>query len=432
MSSHERVVIVGGIRTPFAKADTSLAALPAQELGRIALRELLDRTAIDPSLLDEVIVGNVAQPAEATNIARVIALRAGVPQSVPAYTVNRNCASGLQSLVDAALKIGSGAASLIAAGGTESMSSIPVYFPDSYRQNLFDMARARSVPQRIARMARFRPADFKPVIALEVGLTDDVCGLNMGNTAELLAKEFGISREAQDRFALGSHERALAAQDAKLFDAEIVPAPVPPDYRTLVTTDQGPRRNQSIEALAKLKPYFDRRFGTVTVGNSCPITDGAAMLLVASESRARELGLKPLAAIRSWAFAGLDPARMGLGPAFATPIALRKAGLTLRDIDLIEMNEAFAAQVLANAAAFDSADFARRHLGQAEPVGALDMTRLNVNGGAIALGHPVGATGSRLVLTLVREMERRNAATGLVTLCVGGGQGAALVLERVG
>jgi acetyl-CoA C-acetyltransferase/acetyl-CoA acyltransferase len=425
-------VIIDGVRTPFAKADTALAGLSAQELGRIALRELLDRTAIDPALLDEVIVGNVAQPAEATNIARVIALRAGVPQSVPAYTVNRNCASGLQSLVDAALRVQSGAASLVAAGGTESMSSIPVYFPESYRQNLFDIARARSVPERVAKLARFRPADFKPVIALEVGLTDDVCGLNMGNTAELLAKEFGISREAQDRFALGSHERALAAQDRKLFDVEIVPVPVAPAYTSLVTADQGPRRNQSLEALARLKPYFDRRFGTVTVGNSCPITDGAAMLLVASESRARELGLKPLAAIRSWSFAGLDPARMGLGPVFATPAALRKGGMRLGDIDLIEMNEAFAAQVLANATAFDSADFARRHLGQAEPVGTLDMARLNVNGGAIALGHPVGATGSRLAITLLREMERRNAATGLVTLCVGGGQGAALVLERLG
>lgn len=425
-----RVVIVDGVRTPFVKSGTRFENVPAQELGRAALRELLDRTGVDPGALDEVILGNIAGPADATNIARVVALKAGVPPRVPAYTVNRNCASGMQSLVDAALRIEAGRADLIAAGGAESMSMVPVLYPESFKKKLFEMAKARSGPARLAAAGRLRAADFKPVIALEVGLTDDTCGLNMGQTAEVLAKEFGITRAAQDAFALRSHEHALAAAEKGWFAEEIVPLALPPRYDTLVSQDLGPRREQSLEALAKLKPYFDREFGTVTVGNSCPITDGAALLLLASEERAKALGLPILGTLRSWAFAGLDPARMGLGPAFATPRALEAAGLALRQVDLVEMNEAFAAQVLANAAAFDSREFARRELGRDTPIGSLDMERLNVNGGAIALGHPVGATGARLVLTLLREMKRRDKSLGLATLCVGGGQGAALVLER--
>lgn len=428
--SLRRTVIVDGIRTPFARAGTALALLPAVDLGRVVLRELLDRTALDPARLDEVIVGNVSQPADATNIARHIAVRAGVPPSVPALTVNRNCASGLQSLVDASLLIESGRADLVAAGGAESMSGIPVFYPESFKRKLFDLARARSLPARLYGMARFRKRDFQPVIGLELGLTDDLIGLNMGETAEILAKEFGIAREAQDRFALQSHERTVAAQEKGHLAAEIVPVPVPPDYDRIALEDFGPRKNLSLETLAKMKPYFDPQFGTITIGNSCPVTDGAAMLLLASENRAAELGLPVLGRLRAWAFAGLDPARMGLGPAFAVPLALKRAGLKLRDIGLVELNEAFAAQVLANAAALDSPEFARTHLGLPEPVGTLDLSRTNVNGGAIALGHPVGATGSRMVLTLLKEMARRDVPLGMATLCVGGGQGAALIFER--
>jgi acetyl-CoA acetyltransferase family protein len=424
------VVICAGVRTPFVKSGTAFDGVPAQELARIVLREVIDRAAIDPGLIDEVILGNIAQPADATNIARVAALKAGVPERVPAYTVNRNCASGLQSVLDAALRIESGHARLVLAGGVESMSAIPVFFPESYRRKLFDLAKARSAPARLLGALRFRAADFRPVVALEVGLTDDTCGLNMGQTAEILAREFGVTREAQDRFALASHERAVAAAEKGRFADEIVPVAVPPRYAALVREDVGPRKNQTIEALARLKPYFDRKFGTVTVGNSCPITDGAAALLVASEDTAREMDLPILGRLRSWAVAGLDPSRMGLGPAYAVPKALDRAGLRLRDIDRIEFNEAFAAQVLANAAAFDSIDFAKRHLGRAEPIGTLDMARTNVNGGAIALGHPVGATGARLILTLLLELRRTNLGLGLATLCVGGGQGAALVFER--
>jgi len=424
------VVIVDGVRTPFLKSGTEFADVPAQELGRAALRELIDRTAIDPATLDEVIVGNVGGPADATNVARVVSLLAGVPARVPAVTVNRNCASGIQSVADAALRIGAGQAELIAAGGTESMSMIPVMYAESYKKKLFDMAKARSAPARAAAALRFRADDFRPVIALEVGLTDDTCGLNMGQTAEVLAREFGITREAQDRFALRSHERAMTAREQGRLAGEVAPFAVPPRFDRIVSVDNGPRANQTLEALAKLKPYFDRKFGTVTVGNSCPVTDGAAMLLVASEEAAARMGKPVLGRIRSCVFAGLDPSRMGLGPAYAVPAALERAGVRLCDIELIEFNEAFAAQVLANAAAFDSIEFAKKHLGRDRPIGTLDFERTNVNGGAIALGHPVGATGTRLILTLLREMKRRNLALGLVTLCVGGGQGAAMVLER--
>jgi acetyl-CoA C-acetyltransferase/acetyl-CoA acyltransferase len=265
---------------------------------------------------------------------------------------------------------------------------------------------------------------------LLLGLTDPVSGLNMGETAELLAREFAIGREEQDAFALRSHQRAAAAWSGGRLEGEVIPVPIPPRYERAAERDNGIRDNQSLEALARLQPVFDRRWGTVTAGNASQITDGAAALVLASAGRARSLGLPELGRIRSWGFAGCDPARMGLGPVVATPIALRRAGgLSLDRIDLIEINEAFAAQVLACLKAFGSRQFFERHVGSA-PLGAPDPERINVNGGAIALGHPVGASGGRLVLTLLREMQRRDASLGLATLCVGGGQGGALVVER--
>jgi acetyl-CoA C-acetyltransferase/acetyl-CoA acyltransferase len=292
------------------------------------------------------------------------------------------------------------------------------------------LGRARRLGSRAAALAGFRPRHFKPVAGLELGLTDPVSGLNMGETAEVLAREFGIGREAQDAFALRSHQRAAAAWAAGRMRQEVVAVPIPPRYDSVADADNGIRENQTIEALAKLRPVFDRGWGTVTAGNSSQITDGAAALVLASARRARELGLPALGRIRSWAFAGCDPARMGLGPVLAAPVALRRAGgLTLDRMDLIEINEAFAAQVLACCEAFDSRTFCETHLGGAPP-GRPDMERVNVNGGAIALGHPVGASGGRLALTLLLELARREAALGLVTLCVGGGQGGAMVLER--
>jgi acetyl-CoA acyltransferase len=423
------VVLIDGYRTPFAKAGTALADVSAQELGRVAVSELLARTGVDPNEIDEVILGNVAQPSEATNVARVVALMAGIPEKVPAYTVQRNCASGMESIAQAHQKIAAGHADLILAGGTESMSHIPLLMSEGLTHMFERLMRAKSPVAKLQALSTVRPRDLAPRVAIAEGLTDPVSGLNMGETAELLAKEFGISREAQDDFALTSHRRAVAAMESGRFAQEIVPVFAPP-YRQAVTEDVGPRKGQTLEALAKLRPFFDRRYGTVTVGNSCPITDGAAAILVASVEKARALGLKPSGRIKGYAFVGLDPARMGLGPTYATPVALKRAGVSFRDIGLIELNEAFAAQVIANEIAMGSAKYCREKLGLEGSVGEIDRSILNVNGGAIALGHPVGVSGTRLTLTLLREMRQRDVPLGLATLCVGGGQGAALVLER--
>ncbi len=425
-----RVAVVGGIRTPFTKMGTVQKRVPAYDLGRVALREAVERAGIAPSDLDEVIFGNIAQPAEATNIARVIALRAGCPLSTSAYTVNRNCGSALQAVADAAFRIREGRADLIAAGGAESMSQIPLLYSDRAKAKFEAVMRARSVGQRLAAFAAFRPADFKPVIGLAVGLTDNYCGLNMGETAEVLAREFHVTREAQDELALLSHQRASAAQKEGRLAEEITPVPLPPDYDRFAAEDVGIRHEQTMEALGKLPTVFDRRYGSVTAGNASQITDGAGALIMASEKAVAERGLPVLGWVRSFAFAGLAPSRMGLGPVFATPRALDAAGVDMKNIGLVEMNEAFAAQVIANEIAFASEAFAREELGRMRPVGAIDRAKLNVNGGAIALGHPVGATGARLVLTLLLEMRRRDVELGLATLCIGGGQGAAVVLER--
>ncbi len=423
------VVLLDGFRTPFAKAGTALARVPARELGRIAVSELLARSGVSPTDVDDVIIGNVAGPADSANIARVVALLAGIPNHVPAVTVHRNCASGMESIAQAYERVASGQADLVVAGGTESMSRIPLHVSDGMTRVFERLMKARSPLQRVGALASFRPKDLTPKIALLEGLMDPISGLNMGETAELLAREFGISREAQDDFALQSHRRAAAAQESGRFAEEIAPV-FPAPYREVVANDVGPRKTQSLEALAKLRPYFDPRTGTVTPGNACPITDGAAAILVASAEKAKALGLTPVGRIRGYAFVGLDPAHMGLGPTHATPVALRRAGVRFSDIGLIEINEAFAAQVIANEIAMGSAAYAREKLGLDAPVGEIDRSLLNVNGGAIALGHPVGVSGTRLVLTLLREMRHRDVSLGLATLCIGGGQGAAFVLER--
>ena len=423
------VVLIDGFRTPFAKSGTALAKVPARELGRVAVAELFARTGIDPSEVDEVILGNVAQPSDSANIARVVALLAGIPQRVPAVTVHRNCASGMEAIVQAHERIAAGHAELIVAGGTENMSQIPLLVSEGMTRVFERAARAKSLGEKVGAFAGVRPKDLQPRVAIMEGLTDPTCGLNMGDTAEVVAKDFGISREAQDDFALMSHRRAVAATESGRLAEEIVPVFEPP-YKEAVLVDVGPRKNQSLEALAKLKPFFDRKYGTVTAGNSCPITDGAAAMIVASAEKAKALGLIPSGRIRGYSFVGLDPTRMGLGPTFATPIALQRAGARFSDIGLIELNEAFAAQVIGNEIAMASAKFCREQLGLDRPVGEIDRAILNVNGGAIALGHPVGVSGTRLVLTLLREMRHRDVSLGLATLCVGGGQGAALVLER--
>jgi acetyl-CoA acetyltransferase family protein len=419
--------ILGGVRTPFAKAGAAFKHTPAYELGRIAMAEVLARHELDPARLDQVIFGNCAQPAEAANITRVTALRAGVPERVPGFTVHRNCASGMESVADAAYRIAAGEVGLVLAGGMENMSQIPLMYAPTYADWLEGLMRAKSLPQRLGALSRLRPAMFKPRIAIVEGLTDYTCGLNMGQTAENLVREFRITRERQDAFALESHRRAVAAR-AKLRE-EIVPVYALPDFGA-VQDDIGPREGQTLEALAKLKPYFDRKNGTVTVGNSCQVTDGAVALLVGDEQTAKSWPTPPLGRIRSFAFSGLAPSRMGLGPVFAIADALRRAGLEAADIQRWEINEAFAAQVLACLDAARSDAFARAELGRDRALGEIPLERLNVNGGAIALGHPVGASGARLLLTLLMEMKREGLQRGVAALCVGGGQGGAFVLER--
>jgi acetyl-CoA C-acetyltransferase/acetyl-CoA acyltransferase len=421
------IAIIEGVRTPFAKSFGALARVTAQELGRHATQALLERAGVRPNQVDQVVFGNVAPPAEAANIARVIALTAGIPEDRIAHTVQRNCASGMEALTTAAQLIQLGEARTVVAGGTESMSQIPLLYSPEATALLHRLGRARSWWQRLRTLLQFRPRHFRPVLAVQLGLTDPVSGLIMGATAEILAEEWEITRQEQDAFALESHRRAAAAQERCRFAEEIVSVPAEMAGQE-VKVDVGPRKEQSLEALAKLKPFF-KEGGTVTVGNSCPLTDGAAAVLVMPGQAARAEGRLPLGYLRAFAYAGCDPKRMGLGPAFATNKLLTKTGLDLGDIDLIEINEAFAAQVIANERAFGSEPFAREQLGRTTPLGTLDRNRLNVNGGAIALGHPVGATGTRLVITLLRELRRRGLRRGLATLCVGGGQGAALLLE---
>lgn len=409
----ERLAIIAGARTPFRKLGTDLATVDAVELGRVVSSHLLAVTGLDPATLDEVIFGCVGQPAEAMNLARVIALRSGIPKEVPAVTVHRNCASGLEALTCAHQRLIAGQGEIFLVGGTESMSQTPLYYSQTAARKFASLNKAKGFAARLAAISRFRPSDFSPLVGLKLGLTDPVSGLNMGETAEVLARENGITRMAQDAFALASHRKAAAAK-ARLAE-EICPFFV---AGQAIAEDNGVRENQSMEALAKLPPAFDRDTGSVTAGNSSQITDGAAALLVMSERKAAGLKMEPLGFLSGYAYTGCDPERMGLGPVSAVARAAEKLGLKPDQADIVELNEAFAAQAIAVLHHL-------RALGLPIP-----EDRLNPNGGAIALGHPVGATGARLILTSLLELKRREAKRALVTLCVGGGQGAALWLER--
>ncbi|PTX91217.1 thiolase family protein [Opitutus sp. ER46] len=422
--------IVEGVRTPFAKAGTTLADADATELGRTAVAALLARTGIDPSTIDDVVIGCVGNPADAANVGRVIALRAGIPQSVPAITVSRNCASGLEAITQAAQKHAAGEGEVFVVGGAESMSNYPLLYRPETARKFGTLARAKSLGSRVRAMLAFRPKDFSPRISLLLGLNDPVCGMNMGETAEVLAREWAISRDQQDEFALLSHQRAHAAARQQYFKDETVPVfPHTSRKPIAVEADNGVRENQSREALAKLRPVFVKQGGSVTPGNSSQITDGAGALLLMSETALARSGLQPLGRIVGYAYAGCDPARMGLGPVYAMSRLEQRTGLRLDQADLVEINEAFAAQVLACRAAAQSTDFGRQYLGRDRELGEIPLEKLNVNGGAIALGHPVGASGARLVLSTVRELRRRKAKNAVVSLCIGGGQGGALWLE---
>lgn len=422
----ERVAIIDGIRTPFCKANGLLNDMDADDLGATVIREMAARAPFPLEEIDEVIMGNVLQPSHATNIARVASVKAGIPDSVPAYTVNRNCASGMEAVTSAADKIRLGEGNIFFAGGMESMSNFPVLFPKKMKDFLYRMSRARNVGEKLKTLASFRFSFLKPQIP---EISDPLCGLSMGQTAEILTRDFKVTRQEQDEFALASQLRASDAIKKGILQEETLPLPIPPSYKKTQLFDDGPRANQTLEDLSKLKPVFDKATGSVTAGNSSPVTDGAACLILMKESEAKRRGLKPLGYIKEYAAAGVDPSRMGLGPVFATAKLLKETGMNLKDFDLIEINEAFAGQVLAVLKAFASDEFAKSKLGLDKALGVIDREKLNVNGGAIALGHPLGASGARLILTLLHELKRRNKHLGLATLCVGGGQGQACVLE---
>jgi acetyl-CoA C-acetyltransferase/acetyl-CoA acyltransferase len=421
------IAILDGTRTPFVKAFGPLAPVPAYDLGRLVTEHVLKRTSYRPDQIDQVVFGNVAIPAEAANIARVIAMKAGIPEDRIAHTVHRNCASGMEAITTAAQLIQLGEARVLVAGGTESMSRIPLLYNEEAAAFFMKLSRARGWWPRLRTWLQFRPRFLRPIPALKLGLTDPISGLIMGKTAEVLAEDFSITRQEQDAFALKSHHLAVAAQRRNVFAEEITPVPDTMAGRE-VKQDIGPRPEQTLEALAKLEPIF-KKGGTVTVGNSCSVTDGAAAVVVMPGAQARAEGRTPLGYLRAFAYAGCEPKRMGLGPVYATSKLLQRTGLDLRAFDLIEMNEAFAAQVIANERAFASDRFAQEQLNRPKALGEIDPDKLNVNGGAIALGHPVGATGTRLVITLLMDLRRRGLHRGLATLCVGGGQGAALLLE---
>jgi acetyl-CoA C-acetyltransferase/acetyl-CoA acyltransferase len=429
--SSDPIVIVAGIRTPMARSFGPMANLCADELGRLVVDGVLKQTGVRADQVDEVVFGNVASPADASNVARVIVLRAGIPHDRIAHTVNRNCASGMEAVTTAWQILRDGRAKVVVAGGTESMSNAPLLWSRSAQQWFLELSRTKSLVQRLTQFTKFRPRFLKPIPALQVGLTDPTCGLNMGQTAENLAREFGITREEQDRFALASHQKALAAWERCDLKGEVLPLTAEHTQAGPLDKDNGPRAGQTIEALARLKPIFESHGGTVTVGNSCPITDGAAALLLMPASHAKSLGLEPLGILRAYSIAGCDQRRMGLGPVFAIHKLLAATGGGLGDFDLVEINESFAAQVLACEKALASDDFCRRELGRDRAIGQLDESRLNVNGGAIALGHPVGMSGARLILTLLRALRKRGGHHGLATLCVGGGQGQAVWVDAV-
>lgn len=422
------VYIVDGSRTPFLKARGKPGPFPAAELAVGCGRQLLARQPFEPAVIDEVIIGCVMPGPDEANIARVIALRLGIGNDVPAYTVQRNCASGMQALDNASMEIAAGRADLILAGGVESMSRAPILYNDTMVNWLASLASAKTVMQRLGVFTQLRPKHFKPIIGLLRGLTDPVVGLSMGQTAENIAYRFNITRRQMDEFATRSHQRLAAAQDNHHL-GEIEPLY---DYAgNVYENDDGVRRDSSVEGLAKLKPVFDRPFGSVTAGNSAQITDGAALLLLASEKAVAEYKLPVIGQIKDSQWSALEPAQMGMGPTHAITPILKRHHYQLSDVDYWEINEAFAAQVLGCLAAWEDAAYCKQELGLDGTMGKLDQTRLNVDGGGVSLGHPVGASGARIVLHLLDVLKRNNAKRGIASLCIGGGQGGALLIERV-
>jgi len=420
--------IVDGARTPFLKARNRPGPFAASDLATDAGRALLLRQPFAPTELDEVILGCAAPSPDEVNIGRVVALRMGCGHKVPGWTVMRNCASGMQALDSAMDAMRAGRSNLVLAGGVDALSRAPLLFSDAMVAWLANWYAAKTLGRRAALVAQFRLHYLAPVIGLMKGLTDPIVGLLMGQTAENLAFRFGISRAEMDAFAARSHQRVLAAQREGRFDGEVMP--LFDRAGNVYAADDGVREDSTPENLAKLKPFFDRKYGNVTAGNSSQVTDGAAWLLLATEEGLRRFGLTPKGRIADSQWAALDPAQMGLGPVYAATPLLTRNRLARDDIDAWEINEAFAAQVLACLRAWQDDAFCRDELGLPGALGALDESRLNVDGGAIALGHPVGASGARIVLHLLRVLERTGGRRGIASICIGGGQGGAMLVER--
>ena len=424
--SLRKVFVVEGLRTPFVKAGKEFSQLHPKNLAISNLKELLYKMNFTGGEIEELLLGNSSILTDAPNIARVVALHAGLPQKSSATTIVKNCASSMESFAISCNKIQAGLYHSMIAGGVESMSYFPFLLSKNLSQKVKSFLLSKKGIKKLKILFSLKKADIKPVYPVFELLKDPFTGYSMGETAELLAREFNISRESQDEFALNSHKKAYRARD-KLKE-ELFPFFTEDQ---ITESDKGVKKQLSQKRMSKMPPFFDKKYGSVTVANSCPINDGSALLLMMSEEKTKAMGLKPLALVKETHFAGLDPKRMGLGPVYASSIALKKAGLSLKDIGLIEINEAFASQVLACLKAFASQKFCEEKLNLSRPFGEIDPDKLNVNGGAIAIGHPVSATGARLILTLAKEMKRRQVQFGLASLCIGGGQGGAVILENV-
>jgi len=425
------VYVIDGARTPFLKSKNRPGPFAASDLAVQAGRTLLSRQKFAPPELDEVILGCAAPSVDEVNIGRVAALRLGCGEKVPGWTVMRNCASGMQALDSAASNILAGRSQLVLADGVDALSRAPLLYNDAAMNWFSDMAAARSAGQRAALFARLPfKALLAPVIGIMKGLTDPMVGLLMGQTAENLAHRFGITREQMDAYSVRSHQRVARAQDDGPLKAGAGEVEALYDAKgNTYALDDGVRRDASMDGLAKLKPFFDRKYGNVTPGNSSQITDGAAWLILASEEAVRRHGLSPIGRIVDAQWAGLDPAQMGLGPVHAATPILKRHGLGVNDLDYWEINEAFAAQVLGCLAAWQDDKYCREQLGLERAFGELDQDKLNVDGGAVALGHPVGASGARIVLHMLQLLKRRNAKRGIASICIGGGLGGAMLLE---
>ncbi|MFU2316474.1 acetyl-CoA C-acyltransferase FadI [Rahnella sp. PCH160] len=422
----DRIAIVDGLRTPFAKQATAYHGIPAVDLGKMVVSELLAKSGIDPKDIDQLVFGQVVQMPEAPNIAREIVLGTGMNVSTDAYSVSRACATSFQAVANVAESIMSGTVRVGIAGGADSSSVLPVGVSKRLARALVDVNKARTLSQRLSIFSKLKLRDLLPV---PPAVAEYSTGLRMGDTAEQMAKSHGITREQQDELAHRSHTLAALAWEQGYLNDQVMAAQVPP-YREVLQKDNNIRLNSEIGQYAKLRPAFDRKHGTVTAATSTPLTDGAAAVLMMSESRARELGLEPLGYLKSFAFSAIDVWEdMLLGPAYATPLALDRAGLTLADLDLIDMHEAFAAQTLANIKMLASDEFARNKLGRSQAVGEIDWDKFNVLGGSLAYGHPFAATGARMITQTLHELRRRGGKYGLTTACAAGGLGAAMILE---